>query len=111
VPSPVLYDGMLYFNQSNQAILSCLDSKTGGTIIERTRLSGISNMYASPVGGDGRVYFIGRNGTALVLNRLEELEVIATNKLDDRIDSSPALVGNQLFLRGNKFLYCIADGD
>ena len=28
---------------------------------------------------------------------------------DDRIDASPALAGNQLFLRGQKFLYCIAD--
>ena len=49
VPSPLLYDGRLYFTQSNNAILSCLDSKTGDTILERTRLSGLSNVYASPV--------------------------------------------------------------
>ena len=43
VSSPLLYDGRLYFNQSNQAILSCLDAKTGDSILERTRLPGISN--------------------------------------------------------------------
>lgn len=109
VPSPLLYDGLLYFNQSNQSILSCLDSKTGETVMDRTRLSGISNMYASPVGTNGHVYIVGRDGTTLVLERSRELKVLATNELDERIDASPALAGNQLFLRGSKFLYCIAE--
>ena len=109
VPSPLLYDGMLYFSQSNQSILTCLDAKTGETIIERTRLSGVSNLYASPVGADGRVYITGRNGTTLVLERTKELNVLATNKLADGMRASAALAGNQLFLRGNKFLYCIAE--
>ena len=100
---------MLYFNQSSQAILSCLDSKTGDTIIECTRLSGISRIYSSPVGADGHIYITGRNGTTLVLQRSKELKVLATNELDDPIDASPALAGNQLFLRGTKFLYCIAE--
>lgn len=107
VPSPVLYDGMLFFNQSNQSILSVVDTKTGDTILERTRLQGISNIYSSPVGADGRVYICGRNGTTLVIKRAKEFKVLATNALDDRIDASPALAGKQLFLRGNKFLYCI----
>lgn len=109
VPSPVLYDGMLYFNQSNQAILTCLDARTGDTILERTRLPGLSNIYASPVGAAGRIYIPGRSGTTLVLERSRELDVLATNKLADRIDASPALAGNQLFIRGNRFLYCIAE--
>ncbi len=111
IPSPLLYDGMLYFSQSNQAILSCLDSKTGDTIIERTRLPDTSNIYASPVGADGRVYITGRNGTTLVLKRSEELKVLATNRLDDRIDASAALAGDQLFLRGSRFVYCIAGNE
>ncbi len=107
IPSPVLYDEMLYFTQSNQAILSCLDTKNGDAIIDRTRLNGVSNIYSSLVGADDRVYIAGRNGTTLVLKRSNDLEVIATNRLDERIDSSPALVGKQLFLRGEKSLYCI----
>ena len=110
IPSPILYDGMLYFNQSNQAILTCLDSKTGDTIMQRTRLPDISRIYASPVGADGRIYIMGRNGTTLVLQRSKKLKVLATNKLDDPIVASPALVRNQLFLRGRNFLYCIAEG-
>ena len=100
---------MLYFSQSNRDILTCLDSKTGDTIIDRTRLPGISNIYASPVGANDHVYFIGRDGTTLVLQRSAEPDVVATNRLDDQVDASPALAGNQLFLRGSKFLYCIAE--
>ena len=48
-----------------------------------------------------------REGTTLVLKDGEELEVLATNKLDDVVNASPAVAGKQLFLRGEKFLYCI----
>jgi outer membrane protein assembly factor BamB len=109
IPSPLLYGDMLYFNQSNHAILTCLNAKTGDTMLDRTRLSGISRIYASPVGANQRIYITGRNGTTLVLQRSKDLQVLATNKLDDPIDASPALAGNQLFLRGSKFLYCIAE--
>ena len=100
---------MLYFNQSNQAIMTCLVSKTGDIVMDRTRLPGLSNIYASPVGAGGRIYVTGRSGTTLVLQRGKELNVLATNRLDDRVDSSPALAGRQLFLRGAKFLYCIEE--
>jgi outer membrane protein assembly factor BamB len=79
----------------------------GAAVLNRTRLSHISNVYASPVGADGRIYLAGRNGTTHVLQRTDELKVLAQNNLDDSIDASSALVGNQVFLRGSKFLYCI----
>ncbi|GIT78142.1 MAG: hypothetical protein Ct9H300mP32_5240 [Verrucomicrobiota bacterium] len=36
------------------------------------------------------------------------MEVLATNELDEKFDCSPAVVGNQIFLRGKENLYCIA---
>jgi outer membrane protein assembly factor BamB len=109
VSSPVLYDGLLFFNQSNQAIWSCLDSRTGDTVLERTRLPSISNIYSSPVAAAGRMYVMGRSGTTLVLKRSRTLQLIATNKLDEPVSSSPALAGRELFIRGNKSVYCIAE--
>ena len=67
-----------------------------------------SNIYASPVGAAGRVYVTGRNGTTLVMERSDELKILAKNTLDERFDASAAVAGDQLFLRGAKFLYCIA---
>ena len=48
-----------------------------------------------------------RSGTTLVLKDAETVEVLATNRLDDAIDASPAIAGKQLFLRAEKYLYCI----
>ncbi len=36
-------------------------------------------------------------------------EILATNKLDEGIDASPAIAGDEIFLRGNESLYCIAE--
>jgi outer membrane protein assembly factor BamB len=110
IPSPLLYKGRLYYTQSNDAILTSLDAKTGEPVIERKRLPGLRNLYASPVAADGQIYITGRDGTTLVIAHADELKVLATNKLDDRIDASPALVGKEIFLRGKKFLYCVAEG-
>lgn len=112
VPSALLYDDRLYFTKSNSAVLTCLDIRTGKPLLEATRLQGISNVYASPVGAAGRVYITGRDGTTLVLEHSRQTsdaapKVLATNKLDDPIDASPAIVGDKLLLRGHKFLYCL----
>ena len=107
-PSALLYDGKLYFNKSNRAILTCLDARTGEPIIEKQRLPDLKNVYASPVGAAGRIYFTGRDGTTLVLADGPQIEVLATNKLDESIDASLALVGDEIFLRGKEHLYCIS---
>jgi len=109
VPSAVLYDGLLYFNQSNQAILRCVDSKSGELVFGPQRVNGISNIYSSPVAANGRIYFVGRGGTTVVLNHSRRYEPIAANILNEHFDASPAIAGNQLFLRGAKHLYCIAE--
>ena len=109
VPSPVLYDGMLYYSQSNNAILSCADTKTGSNILNRTRIQGVNRIYASLVGADGRVFIVGRNGATVVIERSSEYKVLATNRLSGTFDSSPALAGNQLFVRSKTHLYCIAE--
>jgi outer membrane protein assembly factor BamB len=109
IPSPVLYDGLLWFNQSNQSLWSCLDARTGEVLLDRARLPGLFNLYSSPVAAAGRLYVTDRTGTTLVLKRAKDLQVLATNKLDDSFAASPALAGTQLFLRGGKFLYCLAE--
>ena len=109
VPSPLLYGDELYFYGGNNAMLSIFDAKTGQRHVESERLSGISNVYASPVGAGGRVYLTGREGGFLVLKGGTKIEVLATNKLDDKFDSSPAAAGKELFLRGQRSLYCIAE--
>ena len=109
VPSPVLYDGQLYFVKSNDGILLSRDAAQGELLIKATRLPGIESIYASPVAADGHIYITGRDGTTLVIKHGSELQVVATNKLDAEMDASAAIVGNEIFYRGKKHLYCIAN--
>lgn len=107
VPSPLLVDGLLYFVSENKGALSCFDVKTGKAHYEAERLEGIFGIYASPVASKNYVYVLGREGACLVLKRGPKLEVLATNKLDDKTDASIALADNQLFIRGHENLYCV----
>jgi outer membrane protein assembly factor BamB len=108
VPSPLLYDGILYILRSNNGILSAFDAKTGKPhYAAPQRLAGVPNVFASPVGASGRIYIAGREGTTVVIRNSPTLEVLSTNVLDDGFDASPALVDREIYLRGNKYLYCV----
>ena len=107
VPSPLLYDGVIYLLKSNSGILSAYDAKTGKPHYQLQRLEGVPNVFASPVGAKGRVYFPGQEGTTLVIKHGPAFDVLAKNALDDGFEASPALVDNELYLRGAKYLYSI----
>jgi outer membrane protein assembly factor BamB len=108
VPSPLLYQGRLYFFSGNTGILSAYDAKTGKPLIDASRIEGLQGVYASPIGAGGRVYLVGRNGTTVVIKAADTLEILSTNALEDRMDASPAAAGKELFLRGHEYLYCIS---
>jgi outer membrane protein assembly factor BamB len=109
VPSPLLYDGILYLLKSNNGILSVFDARTGKPHYQLTRLESAPNIFASPVGAAGRVYIPSQNGTTVVLKHGPAFEILAENKLDDGFNASPALVDNELYLRGYRSLFSIAE--
>jgi len=111
VPSPLLYGERLYVCTGNNPILSCFDAQSGKAHFLKERLGEIRGVYASPVGAAGRVYVVGRNGVTVVLKDADTLDVLATNTLDDGFDASPAIVGDELYLKGRASLYCIAEGN
>ncbi len=109
VPSPLLYDGVLYFLKSNNGLLSAFEAKTGKPLYQAQRIDALPSVFASPVGAAGRVYLVGQQGTAVVLKHGPSLEVLATNTLKDKFDASPALVDREMYLRGYENLYCVAE--
>lgn len=93
----------------NNGLLSCFDARSGRALMEAERIEALPGGYASPVGAGGKVYLAGRNGVTLVLKPADTLEELATNRLDEKFDASPATAGKELFLRGHESLYCIAE--
>jgi len=108
VPSPLLYGDKLYVCSGNLGVISCYNTRTGKAYFFKEQLEEINGIYASPSAAAGRVYFVGRNGVTYVLKASEKFEVLAVNKLQDRIDCSPAFVGDEMYLKGKENLYCIA---
>jgi len=108
VPSPLLYDGILYLLKTNSGILSAFDAKSGTPHYQLQRLEGVPEVFASPVGAGGRVYIAGRDGVVLVIRNADKYEMLASNKLDDGFDASPALADDAIYLRGYRNLYAIA---
>ena len=110
VSSPLLYDDTLYFLRHNQNILSRLEPATGKPRGESLRLEGIGDfIFASPVGAAGRIYVTARDGVTVVLRHDRQNALLAINRLGDSFSASPALVDGELYLRGERFLYCVAE--
>jgi outer membrane protein assembly factor BamB len=108
VPSPLLYDDTLCFIKHNQGFLTCVEAKSGKALFGPQRLEGMRNIFASPVAAADRIYIADRNGSTMVIKRGATFEPLARNRLEDSFSASPAIVGDALYLRGERNLYCIA---
>lgn len=107
--SPVLYDNKLYVLTDN-GMISCYNATTGEPYYHQQRLPKTYNFKASPVGANGKLYLASENEDVIVLRMGEKFEVLATNTMpDEMFIASPAIVGGDLFLRSQKYLYCISD--
>jgi len=109
IASPLLSDGRVYFHKGKSGMISCVDLQTGKPHYQSERIQGISATYASPVAANGYVYLTGRRGATVVIKDSEKLEIVAVNSVGETVDATPAPVDDQLFIRGEKHLFCIAE--
>ena len=103
VPSIVHYDGLLYMT-NEVGIVTAMEAATGARVW-RHRLEGI--FFASPVAGDGKVYFLSETGETFVLKAGRTPEVLAKNDLGERFLASPAIARGGIFLRSDRTLFAI----
>jgi len=107
IASPLLSNGRLYFHKGKTGILTCLDAKTGDPVFSATRVPEIKSTYASPVAAGGNIYLTGRSGSTVVIKDSEKFEVVSSNSVGETVDATPAPAGKNLFIRGEKHLFCI----
>lgn len=115
IPTPVLHEGKLYFT-SDAGFAICLDAKSG-ELVYKERLPGASAsgrggkpFYASPVLANGNLYSVSRRNGAFVVAAQPQFKVVAHNTFssdDSQFNATPAVIGEQMFLRSDRFLYCV----
>ncbi len=105
VSSILYYQGLVYVT-NEIGIVTCADAKTGERVWKE-RLGGI--FFASPVAGDGKIYFASETGEVFVLRAGHEPQVLARNDLGERLIASPAISNGHLFLRSDTTLFCIGN--
>ncbi len=102
-PTPLYYNGRVYSVSSN-GMLACGDAKTG-KVLWQERIKG--PIAASPVAADGRVYVVNEKGLTTVVKLGDKPVIESQNNLDDDILATPAIANGAIYLRSDKFLYCI----
>ena len=108
VPSPLVYRDRLYLLKDGP-LLTCLDAKTGKPVYEAERVRAGARYYASPVAANGHIYIAALDGTVVVIAAGEDApDVVHSVKLPEGVRATPAIVGDTLYVRSDKFLYAFA---
>ncbi|MFQ3651841.1 MAG: PQQ-binding-like beta-propeller repeat protein, partial [Gemmataceae bacterium] len=108
VSSPIIHENYLYWMHDSLGLAYCAEAQSGKIVYEE-RLPRIGQVYASPILADGKLYYVARSGRTFVVKANPRYELLAINDLSDKsiFDGSPAVAGNRLYLRSDRFLYCV----
>jgi outer membrane protein assembly factor BamB len=113
VATPLFHERHLYW-VDDRGLAWCIDAASGD-VKYRQRVPGLQTggrpVYASPVLAGDKILAVTRWDGTLVLPARPEFKIQAQNRLatdDTDFNGTPAVCDNELFLRSNMALYCIA---
>lgn len=105
VATPVTDGRYIYLVRENGAIF-VHDVKTGAVVYGPQRLAP-GTYSASPILADGKIYVTSEDGVTSVFRAGPKFELLAENQVNGYCLSTIAVSDGQLFLRTDKFLYCV----
>lgn len=108
VSSLIHHEGHLYWAHDNIGVVYCAEAKSGKIVYEE-RLPRAGQFYPSPILADGKLFYLDRQGRCFVVAAQPEFRLLETNELEQRgtFNASPAAAGDRLYLRSNRYLYCL----
>jgi hypothetical protein len=103
LPSTLYYRGILYM-VNDSGILTTLDPETG-TAHKVARVgNATSPHFASPVAGDGKVYFVDRDCRITAIAGPQH-SAAGSGELEGECYATPAIAAGRLFIRTSEALY------
>jgi len=106
VPSPVVYQGVMYMVKDS-GVITALDAETG-RLIKQLRARGRGNYYASPVAGDGKVYFLSERGVLTVIRSGQDPTLVSSHDFAERIMATPVVHQGRFYVRTDQFMRCFS---
>ncbi|MCH7658848.1 MAG: PQQ-binding-like beta-propeller repeat protein [Bacteroidetes bacterium] len=107
VPTPIYYKGYVYMIK-NGGIITCVNAESG-KVLYRERLGASGPYLASPIVANGNIYISSSKGVITVIKAGDKLEILAQNDLGEKIFSTPAVIGNALYVRTTENLYAFGE--
>ena len=104
VPSPIA-EGDYFLVVSDSGVAHCFEAKSGNLMWQER----MGEHHASLVSANGLVYFLNDNGVLNVVRPGPEFVRVAQNEIGEKTFASPAISQGQIFLRGDKHLFCIGN--
>ena len=105
VPSPVATSELL-FMATSYGVVVCYNAKTGEIYWESEYDNG---FYSSPMMVDGKIYLIDMQGIMHIFKAEKEFVLVGESALDEDCMTTPAFTDGQIYIRGNKHLFCIGE--
>jgi outer membrane protein assembly factor BamB len=106
VSTPLVHGGVLWMVKDG-GIVTMLDAATGDRLQEE-RLPGLGNYAASPVTGDGKVYFASVPGVVSVVAAQREWRLLSSHNFRERIFATPVIDRDQFLVRTEQALYAFS---
>ncbi len=113
VPSPISI-GPYFLVVADNGVASCFVAETGERLWQERliELKGLSPKHsASMLAANGLAYFLSDSGVLTVVKPGPSLEIAGQSQLSEETYASPAVYGDQLFVRGETHLFCIGSKD
>jgi len=104
-PAPILHHGLMFII-SDSGIATCLDA-TSGEEVWQTRIGG--NFRSSPILAGGLIYASDQDGKTSIFEAGRKFKIVGEGELEIGFQASPAVIGNSLYLKTEKALYCIEE--
>ena len=103
VPSPVVV-GNSFLMVSDNGVAGCYNATSG----EQLWMERVGRRYSASLISSGRlVYFLSDDGDTKIVRAGPTFDLLADNPLDEACSASPAVSNGQIFIRGDRHLFCI----
>jgi len=106
MPTPIVYEDYLYLG-SDRGKISCYNAQTGALEYREGLASGTVACCASPVAGDGKIFFTSEKGDVYVLEAGPRFKLLQINKMNETCMASPAISQGSLYFRTHHHLLAV----